>query len=147
MGVRSCRVEFARLVVSTLNCLSLLIFFVFSTCFWQPSRTSFTQGLTPSPKLNALKSFFFTMIAIPTFHRRPCNPGPPLTGVSRALRARNPERVSRDRSKKCPKQSQNSLRSLKTVYFETPETVSRLFRTLFGPRGRKAPWETLWRLL
>ena len=38
-------------------------------------------------------------------------------------------------SKKCPKQSRNSLRSLKTVYFETPETVSRLFRTVFRPRG------------
>ena len=46
-------------------------------------------------------------------------------------------------SKKCPKQSRNSLRSLKTVYFETPETASRLFRTVFGPRGRKAPGDSL----
>ena len=43
---------------------------------------------------------------------------------------------------KCPKQSQNSLRSLKTVYCETPETVSRLFRTLFGRRGRKGPGDS-----
>ena len=65
---------------------------------------------------------------------------PPLTGVSRALRARNPRRVSRGLpapgSKKCPQQSQNSLRSLKTFYFETPETVLRLFRTLFVCPGR-----------
>ena len=46
-------------------------------------------------------------------------------------------------SKKCPKQSKNSLRSLETVYFETPETVSRLFRTLLGPRSRKAPGDSL----
>ena len=45
-------------------------------------------------------------------------------------------------SKKCPKQSRNSLRSLKIDCFETPETVSRLFRTLFGPRGRKAPGDS-----
>ena len=62
-------------------------------------------------------------------------PRPPLTGVSRALRARNPERVS--------KESKNSLRSLKIDCFETPETVSRLFRALFGPRGRKAPGDSL----
>ena len=68
-------------------------------------------------------------------------PRSPLTGVSRTLR--NPERVSKQSprafwpggSKKCPKQSQNSLRRLETVYFETPETVLRLFRTLFGPRA------------
>ena len=42
-------------------------------------------------------------------------------------------------SKKCPKQSHKSLRSLKTVYFESLETLSRLFRALFvGPRGQKA---------
>ena len=35
-------------------------------------------------------------------------------------------------SKKCPKQSQNSLRSQFRGCFET---VSRPFRTLFGPRG------------
>ena len=40
-------------------------------------------------------------------------------------------------SKKCPKQSRNSLQSLKIDCFETPETVLRLFRTLFGPQGRK----------
>ena len=45
-------------------------------------------------------------------------------------------------SKKCPKQSQNSLRSLKIDCFETPETVLRLFRTLFAPRGRKAPGDS-----
>ena len=46
-------------------------------------------------------------------------------------------------SKKCPRQSKNSPRSLETVYFETPETVFRLFRTLFGPWGRKAPGDSL----
>ena len=73
-------------------------------------------------------------------------PRPPLTGVSRALRARNPERVSKGLpapgSKKCPKQSRNSLQSLKIDCFETPETVSRLFRTLSGPWGRKAPGDS-----
>ena len=75
---------------------------------------------------------------------RMLQPRPPLTGVSRALRARNPERVSKESpgAGKCPKQSQNSLRSLKIDCFETPETVSRLFRTLFGPRGRKAPGDS-----
>ena len=38
-------------------------------------------------------------------------------------------------SKKRPKQSRNSPQSLKIDCFETPETVSRLFRTLFGPGG------------
>ena len=72
-------------------------------------------------------------------------PGPPGPESRKSLK-----RVSRGLpapgSKKCPKQSRNSLRSLKTVYFETPETVSRLFRTLCGPWGRKAPkdsFETL----
>ena len=71
---------------------------------------------------------------------------PPLRGVSRALRARNPRRVSRGRkapgSKKCPKQSRKSLRSLKTVFFETPESLPRLFRTLLGPWGRNAPGDS-----
>ena len=75
-----------------------------------------------------------------------CNPARPLTGVSRALRARNPERVSKESpalgSKKFPKQSRNSLRSLKIDCFETPETVLRLFRTLLGPRTRKAPGDS-----
>ena len=65
-----------------------------------------------------------------------------LRGVSRALRARNPQRVSRGLpapgSKKCPKQSRKSLRSPKTVFFETLETLPRLFRKLFRPPGRKA---------
>ena len=40
-----------------------------------------------------------------------------------------------------PKESPgpSGLRSLKTVYCASPETLSRLFQTLFGPRGRKAP--------
>ena len=63
--------------------------------------------------------------------------------VSRALRAQNPERVSKKSpgagSKKCPKQSRNSLRSLKIDCFETPETVSDTFE----PRGRKAPGDSL----
>ena len=45
-------------------------------------------------------------------------------------------------SKKCPKQSRSSLRSLNIDYFETPETVLRLFRTLFGPRGLPAPGDS-----
>ena len=65
-------------------------------------------------------------------------PGPPGPESRKSLK-----RVSRDLpapgSKKCPKQSRNSLRSLKTVYFETPETVSRLFRTLFGPSAPGTP--------
>ena len=39
---------------------------------------------------------------------------------------------------KVSKQSRKSLRSLKKDCFETPETLPRLFRTLLGPRGRKA---------
>ena len=64
-------------------------------------------------------------------------PGPPGPESRKSL-----QRVSKESSgpKKCPKQSRNSLRSLKIDCFETPETASRLFRTLFGPR------ETLWRL-
>ena len=38
---------------------------------------------------------------------------------------------------KVSERSRNSLRSLKIDCFETPETVSRLFRTLFGAPGRK----------
>ena len=76
----------------------------------------------------------------------PLGSRPPLTGVSRALRARNPQRVSERvsrglpalGSKKCPKQSQKSLHRLKIDCFETPETLLRLFRTLFEPQGRKA---------
>ena len=63
---------------------------------------------------------------------------------------RNPERVSKESpgpsgpgAQKCPQQSRNSLRSLETVYLETLETVSRLFRTLFGLRGLPAPGESL----
>ena len=55
-------------------------------------------------------------------------PRPPLTAVSKE----SPEPLPALLSKKCLKQSRNSLRSLKTVNFETSETVSRLFRTLFG---------------
>ena len=67
----------------------------------------------------------------------PSGPGIPKESprVSRGLPARW--------SKKCPNHSRNSLRSLKTVSFETLETVSRLFWTLFGPRGRKAPGDSL----
>ena len=58
-------------------------------------------------------------------------PHPPLAGVSRAHRARNP---FRPRGRKSVQNSlKNSLRSLKTVSFETPEIVLRLFRTLFDP--------------
>ena len=73
-------------------------------------------------------------------------PGPPGPESRKSLKRRPLRGLPAPGSKKCPKQSRNSLRSLKTVYFETPKTVSRLFRTLFGPRGRKAPgdcFETL----
>ena len=78
---------------------------------------------------------------------------PPLRGVSRALRARNPRRVSErvsrglpaSGSKKCPKESQKSLRSLKAVFFETPETLPRLFRTLLDP-GAAGPGRLFRRL-
>ena len=74
--------------------------------------------------------------------KRDLQPWPPRSLP--ALRARNPERVSRaPGSKKCPKQSQTSLRSVETVYVETPETVLRLFRTLFGLRGRTAPGDSV----
>ena len=46
------------------------------------------------------------------------------------------------RCPKRPKQSWKSLRSLKTDCFATPETLFRLFRTRFGPRGRKAPGDS-----
>ena len=42
--------------------------------------------------------------------------------------------------KKCPKQSPESQNSLFRDSGE--ETLSRLFRTLFGPRGRKAPGDS-----
>ena len=51
--------------------------------------------------------------------------------------------LGRPGSKKCPKQSQNSLQSLKTVYFETPETVSRLQkRDSFGIPGPEGPGDS-----
>ena len=45
-------------------------------------------------------------------------------------------------SKKCPKESQESLRSPKTSSIETLETLLRLIRTLFGPLGRKVPGDS-----
>ena len=68
----------------------------------------------------------------------PCDPNRPLQESPGALRARSPKKSPRESpgapgSKKCSKQSQNSLRSLKTLFFETPETVLRLFWTLFRP--------------
>ena len=69
------------------------------------------------------------------------SPGPSGPGIPKESQKSLPG-LPAPGSKKCPKQSRNSLRSLKTVYFETPETVSRLFRTLFGPRGRKAPGDS-----
>ena len=72
-----------------------------------------------------------------------------LTRASRALRAGNPERVSKESpgpgvqkvSETVSKQSPESRNRL--LNFETLETVSRLFRTLFGPRGREAPGDSL----
>ena len=49
----------------------------------------------------------------------------------------SPKESPPPRSKKCPKQSRKSLRSLKTVFFETPDTLPR-----FGARGRKAPGDS-----
>ena len=68
----------------------------------------------------------------------------PLTGVSRALRARNPERVSKESPEvfrlRGPKTVRNSLETISGVSKQS-ESFSRLrrlrlFRTLFGPRGR-----------
>ena len=82
----------------------------------------------------------YSMVATPPAPYRSL-PGPPGPESRKSLK-----RVSRGLpapgSKKCPKQSRNSLRRLKTVYFESPETVSRLFRTLFGLRGREAPGDS-----
>ena len=78
-----------------------------------------------------------------------CNPARPLQESPWPSGPGIPKRVSRGLpapwSKKCPKESRNSLQSLKIDCFETLETVLTLFRTLFGPRGQKAP-ETLLRL-
>ena len=82
---------------------------------------------------------------------RGCNPARPLQESPGPSGPGRLESVSKESpgpsgpgSKKCPKQSRNSLRSLKTVYFQTPETVSRLFRTLLDP-GAGRPRETLLR--
>ena len=75
-----------------------------------------------------------------------CNPARPLqesAGPSGPGIPKESPKSLPGGSKKCPKLSRNSRRSLKTVYFETSETVSRLSRTLFGPRGRKAPGDSL----
>ena len=71
------------------------------------------------------------------------------TGERRGIRVKEGQQKGERRneeggpgSTKCPKQSQKSLRSLKKVYFETPEALLRLFWTLFGPRGRKAPGDS-----
>ena len=84
---------------------------------------------------------FLTRIATPPAPYRSL-PGPP----GQESQKESPKSLpgpSSPRSKKCPKQSRLSLRSLKIDCFETPETQSRLFRTLFGPRGRKAPGDSL----
>ena len=76
----------------------------------------------------------------------PCNPARPLQespGPSGpGIPKESQKSLPGPGSKKCPKQSRNSLRSLEIDCFETPETVSRLFRTLFGPRGLPAPGDS-----
>ena len=104
------------------------------------------------PCLQLINSPFFAIhqvfaLSIKTSFATPAAPYRSLPGPPGPESRKSLQRVSRHLpapgSKKCPKQSKNSLRSLETVYFETPETVSRLFRTLFGPRGRKAPGDFL----
>ena len=84
-------------------------------------------------------------------------PGPPLTEVSRALRARNAERVSKmslgasgprtpKSLQKVPEHSKNSLQTLSGDSPETSRTVPETFLRLFGVPGPEAPrdiFETL----
>ena len=92
-------------------------------------------------KLAALVGQFFGQLLAATFWQF-LGPRPRPTGVSNAPPPqRDSERVSQV-SKKCPKQSQESLRSLKTDCFETPETLLRLFGTVFGHLGQKAPGDS-----
>ena len=71
-------------------------------------------------------------------------PRPPLTGVSRALRARNPERVSKVSPgafrPRGPKSVRNSLKTVSGVSKQTVSRLRRLFLECFGH-----VW-TLWRL-
>ena len=59
-------------------------------------------------------------------------PGPSGPESAKSLRKSLPG-PSGPGLKKCPTPSRKSLRSLKKDWFETPETLLRLFRTLFGP--------------
>ena len=70
------------------------------------------------------------------------SPGPSGPGIPKESQKSLPG-LSALGSKKCPKQSRNTLRSLKIDHFDTLETVSSVFRTLFGPWGRKDSFETL----
>ena len=75
------------------------------------------------------------------------SPGPSGPGIPKKSQKESPG-AFRPRG---PKSVRNSLETVsgvsKTVYFEAPETVSRLFRTLFGRRGRKAPGDSFETLL
>ena len=75
---------------------------------------------------------------------------PPLRGVFRGNPRRVSERVSRAFRPRGPKSVRNSLGRVSGVSkncFETPETLPRLLRKLFGPRGRKAPEDVLFQRL
>ena len=58
------------------------------------------------------------------------SPGPFGPGIPEKSPKESPG-LPAPRSKKCPKQSRKSLRSLKTVFFETPETLPRLSQVIF----------------
>ena len=72
---------------------------------------------------------------------------PPLTEVSRALRARNAEKVSKifpgasgpGNPEKSPKSLGNSPKSLQRVSKESFRTVPETFWRLFGVPGTEAP--------
>ena len=68
----------------------------------------------------------------------PCGPGIPKESSKSLPGPSGPgvQKVSETVSKQ-------SRKSLKIDCFETLETVSRLFRTFFGSRGRKAPGDSL----
>ena len=81
------------------------------------SKDFFTATISRGGHANGCEHCSIFIATPPTPHRE--IPGPESPRSLRGLLATG--------SKKCPKQSRNRLRSLKTVYFETPETVSRTF--------------------
>ena len=71
---------------------------------------------------------FFSFLSKPNICHK-LQPRPPLTGVSRALRARNPERVSKESPKSLPGPSGPGVQKVsETVSKQSPESQNRLFR-------------------